>query len=285
MAIAPIGQPADPLDERRRRADPRLDDEALHDRGRSRPARARLPVPDGSSPGRGAPPRRNAGGAPRDPRRRRSGDLRAPLRERSVGRLPPVVRGPRGARHPLDPGRPSPGHLLLRRREDAPRLAGRPGAALVAGPRLGPLVQRQRRPGPGDGGGPSRREGQPRVLPGPAVPDVARRPGRDAGRARHERGRVAARGEPPGRRLGGRRLEEDLVGRHHRRRAAPLPRLGLREGPPGRGDRRERPSRGPDRRRSPRESRFRSSTSTRRRSSRSWPSATRGPSPSSPSRS
>ena len=189
------------LDERRRRADPRLDDEALHDRGRSRPARARLPVPDDSSPGRGAPPRRDAGGTPRDPRWRRSGDFRATLRERSVGRLSSLVRGSGGARHPLDPGRPAPGHVLLRRREDAPPLAGRPGAALVAGPRLGPFVQRQRRPGPGDGGDPPGREGQPRVLPGPAVPDVARRPGRDAmaGGARTWacRGARGARGSSP----------------------------------------------------------------------------------------
>ncbi len=116
----------------------------------------------------------------------------------------------------------------------------------MAGPRLGPFVQRQRRSGPGDGGRPSGREGQPRVLPGPAVPDVGRRPGLDASRTRRKCRRLQARGQPAGRRFGGGRLAQDLVGRHHRRRPAPLPRLGLHEGPAGRRDQRGRSSRGPD---------------------------------------
>ena len=113
------------------------------------------------------------------------------------------------------------------------------------------------------------REGQPRVLPGPAVPDVARRPGRDASRAAARtwacRGARGARGSsPPGpsaragpgratspsstRRSTSPRLSRRSSGRRGSRWTAP-PEVRTQAPPPG--------------------SRSRSSTSTRRRSSRS----------------
>ena len=86
----------DSLDERRRGSDPRLDDEALHDRRRARPARARLQVPDVPSPGRGAPCRRNAGGAPR--RSAGAETRRSPAASTRTIRGPSSVPGPRPSR-------------------------------------------------------------------------------------------------------------------------------------------------------------------------------------------
>ncbi len=252
--------------QRRPPARPRLDDETLHVGRGARPPRPRLPLPDARLPRRPGRLRRHAPGPADHRRRRRPGALRPPLRRRSARRLPALGRVAQPAGDPRGAGRPPPRHVVLRRRPGPSRLADRAGAALVPGARLGPLVQRQRRPRPGLGGPAPRSAGAPRLPPGRAVPPVSPVAGLD--RDVTDLGRRPSRsGEPHGRGRRDRRAKPDLDRRRHRPRPAALFRVGVHARPEGGGHPGAGASDRADSRRPPARTRSRggsSSTRTRR---------------------